>query len=90
MKKIINVQQCQLPLDITRDKDGYIAVCPLWSDCYAQGDSIDEVIAEAQAVAISLIELYREEDKSIPLKAVKEMKMEDQFSLNVPLVIAPT
>ncbi|MDP3987665.1 MAG: hypothetical protein Q8P80_00795 [Candidatus Levybacteria bacterium] len=47
------------------------------------------MIAEAQAVAVSLIELYREEDKSIPLKAVKEMKMGNQFSLNVPLVIAP-
>lgn len=70
MKKIINVRQYQLPLNISCDEYGYVAACPLWSDCYAQGDSIDEVIAEAQAVAVSLIELYQEEDKSIPLKMV--------------------
>lgn len=66
-----------------------MASCQQWGDCYAQGDTIDEVISEVQAVAASLIELYQEEDKPIPLKLVKGMNVGYQFRLNVPLVVSP-
>lgn len=89
MKKTISVRQYQLPLNISRDGGGFVASCQQWSDCYAQGDTIDEVISEVQAVAASLIELYQEEDKSIPLKLVKGMNVGYQFRLNVPLVVSP-
>jgi len=89
MKKTISVRQYQLPLSISRDGGGFMASCSQWSDCYAQGDTIDEVISEVQAVAASLIELYQEENRPIPLKLVKGMDVGYQFRLNVPLVISP-
>jgi predicted RNase H-like HicB family nuclease len=88
MKKTISVRQYQLPLNISCDSDGFVASCSQWSDCYAQGDTIDEVIFEVQSVAASLIELYQEEDKEIPLKLVKGMDVGYQFRLNVQLVIS--
>ncbi len=52
VKKTISVRQYQLPLNISRDGVGFVASCLQWSDCYAQGDTIDEVISEVQAVAM--------------------------------------
>lgn len=65
MKKTIVVNQYLLPVSVVPDGDGFLASCPDWSDCYAQGDSIDEAISEIMGVAGTLIELYREESKRI-------------------------
>jgi predicted RNase H-like HicB family nuclease len=66
MKKII--LEYELPIKITSDKKcGYVATCPSWSDCYAQGETIDEAVLEITAVAQSLIELYEEENLKISL-----------------------
>lgn len=68
--KTKNVSQYELPIIIESQKTGgYVATCPIWSDCFAQGDSIDEAVLEITAVAQSLIELYKEERMSIPLVA---------------------
>ena len=60
-------------------------VCTKWSDCYAQGDSIDEAILEVTAVAQSLIELYEEEGLKIPLKL---QNRKGKSSLTVPVIVA--
>ena len=60
--------------------------CPKWSDCYAQGDSIDEAILEITAVAQSLIELYKEEGLKIPLKVQKEKGIANNYS--VPVIVS--
>jgi len=67
MNRLSSVNQYQLPIDIRCDGNWYLATCPNWPDCYAQGESIDEVISEITAVAATLIELYQEEEKNIPL-----------------------
>jgi predicted RNase H-like HicB family nuclease len=67
--KKLHVLQYELPVQVRKDPSGgFVAISPAWSDCYAQGDSIDEVTNEIASVASSLIELYREEGLNIPLK----------------------
>lgn len=82
------VLQYDLPLDIKRDRSGgYIARCIVWSDCYAQGETIDEAVLEVTAVAQTLIELYKEERMVIPLKHGKDRSMIDQ-TFTVPVIVA--
>lgn len=67
LKKVANVESFELPLKIEPQKSGgFVITSPVWSDCYAQGDSVDEAILEVTAVAQSLIELYKEEGLKIP------------------------
>lgn len=68
--KKLKVLEYELPIKIEKDPSGgFVATSPSWSDCYAQGDTVDEVVNELTAVAASLIELYKEEGLKIPLKA---------------------
>lgn len=63
------VSKFELPIKIGAQKEGgYVVTCPIWKDCYAQGDTIDEAVLEITAVAQSLIEIYQEEGMLIPLK----------------------
>ncbi len=87
MKKITFVNQYELPVEIINDNEGYLATCPNWSDCYAQGDTIDEAVSEINLVAASLIELYQEEDKKIPLKLQRRSESLNQFSFRLPLIV---
>jgi predicted RNase H-like HicB family nuclease len=80
---IVYLDQYTLPLEITGDAGGYVAVCPVWKDCFAQGDSIEATLYEAKQVAISLIELYEEEKMQIPLKKVLSKKTPSRFSIDV-------
>ena len=67
--KKLQVFEYELPVKVEKDPSGgFVAKSPVWSDCYAQGDSIDEVTNEISSVAASLIELYKEEGMKIPLK----------------------
>lgn len=69
LKKTAKVSSYELPLKIEPQEDGgFVATSTIWADCYVQGDSVDEAILEATAVAQSLIELYKEEGLKIPLK----------------------
>ncbi len=61
MKRVKTIQSYQLPIEIAQEGEYFIATCPVWRDCYAQGNSIDEATSEIIAVAASLIELYQEE-----------------------------
>jgi predicted RNase H-like HicB family nuclease len=88
--KLINIQEFELPIAIQEDKEGgFIATCPLWKDCYAQGDSIEEAINEISYVASSLIELYKEEGMKIPLKIKHTGKKEKKgFTVTYPLIVS--
>ena len=88
MKKVkdLAVLEFNLPIHIQEDSSGgFVATSPVWSDCYAQGDSIDEAILEVTAVAQSLIELYEEEGLKIPLKL---QNRKGKSSLTVPVIVA--
>ena len=83
MKKM--VLEYGLPIKILSQKEGgFVAVCPTWSDCYAQGETVDEAILEITGVAQSLIELYNEEDLKIPLKRkISKKLIGEKFSIPV-------
>ena len=86
LKRNVKILEYELPLKIEpQKKGGYVVVCTKWSDCYAQGDSIDEAILEVTAVAQSLIELYEEEGLKIPLKL---QNRKGKSSLTVPVIVA--
>jgi predicted RNase H-like HicB family nuclease len=80
------VFEYELPVKISSQKGVFLAKCPVWKDCYAQGDSVDEAILEITAVAQSLIELYKEEGLNIPLKLQPPAKTPNLFS--VPVIVS--
>lgn len=88
MRRISFVSQYELPVKIAKDQDGYLATCPVWKDCYAQGDTIDEALSEITAVATSLIELYRDEGLAVPLKLQRRSEEKSKLSLKLPLLVS--
>ena len=41
--KTLNIQEYELPVTIRKEKKGgFTASCPKWSDCYAQGETIED------------------------------------------------
>lgn len=84
MLKSQKVSEYELPIKVEAQKaGGFVVTSPIWSDCYAQGDNLDEVILEITAVAQSLIELYKEENKTIPLKLQKQ----SATPVSVPVIV---
>jgi len=81
------VAEYELPIKIEPQKDGgFVITCPVWQDCYAQGDTIEEATLEITAVAQSLIELYKEESLKIPLKTLKSKRV--NIPLNLPVIVS--
>lgn len=81
------VLEYELPIQIEPQKEsGFVVTCPIWADCYAQGDTLDEAILEITAVAQSLIELYKEEELKIPLKLHKEEAIKSP--IKVPVIVS--
>ncbi|OGM05298.1 hypothetical protein A2715_05455 [Candidatus Woesebacteria bacterium RIFCSPHIGHO2_01_FULL_39_32] len=71
----LHVLEYELAVKVNKDPSGgFVAKSLVWKDCYAQGDTIDEVTNEIASVAASLIELYKEEGLTIPLKEKKTSK----------------
>ena len=85
--KTASVKKYQLPIEISKDGCFFLAKCPIWKDCYAQGKTIDEATTEVIAVAGSLIELYEEENQKIPLKTAEKVPFKDKekISFTVPV-----
>jgi predicted RNase H-like HicB family nuclease len=87
--KTVTLQEYELPIIIHEEETGFLATCPVWQDCYAQGDTIEEVINEISTVASSLIELYKEEDMPIPLKLKSTMyKQPEEFTVSFPVIVS--
>lgn len=87
LKQTKKVSEYELSIKIQPQKEGgYVVICPEWSACYAQGDTVDEAVLEITAVAQSLIELYKEEGLKIPLKKQREKGVANP--LTVPVIVA--
>lgn len=84
LKRSEKVAQYDLLLKVEPQKEGgFVVTCPIWPDCYAQGDTVDEAVLEVTAVAQSLIELYKEEGLKIPLKVRRDINLANSLSLPV-------
>ena len=85
--KKLTISEYELPVVIDEDKKGgYVATCPKWKDCFAQGDTLEEAAREIGEVAKSLIEVYQEEKLKIPLKLKKIIREKQSgLSFNFPL-----
>lgn len=84
LKKSTKVSSYELTLKVEPQKEGgFVATSTVWDDCYAQGDSVDEAILGATAVAQSLIELYKEEGLKIPLKLTRENISSNPITISV-------
>lgn len=89
-KQKLTILEYELPIVVENEKEnGYLAYCPVWEDCYAQADTIEEAINELSYVASSLIELYKEEGLSIPLKLKKKsQKSKNSLTFKYPLIVS--
>lgn len=89
-KKTLTIQEYNLPVVIRKETTGgYVAQCSIWSDCYAQGETIEEVINEISTVASSLIELYNEEGLEVPLTLRKTtQKPANSLTLTFPVIVS--
>lgn len=89
-KKTITLSEFKLPITVQADETGgFIATSSEWSDCYAQGDTVEEALQEVTAVASSLIELYNEEGMKIPLTKKSERKTSPiGFNLQLPVIVS--
>jgi len=67
MNKTTLVNEYELPIEVNKVGSYYIAKCTMWTDCYAQGYSLDSAVDAVSEVAKGLIEIYEQEDKKIPL-----------------------
>mgnify|MGYP001617578310 FL=1 len=86
LKQTKKVSEYELPVEIKPQKEGgFVAICPQWSSCFAQGETVDEAILEITAVAQSLIEVYKEEGLEIPLKLQKKKGLTNLFI--VPVIV---
>jgi predicted RNase H-like HicB family nuclease len=87
--KTLTIQEYELPITLHEEDGGFVATCPIWEDCYAQADTLEEAITEISSVAASLIELYHEENMPIPLKLKSTTeKAPSGFTLNFPLIVS--
>lgn len=88
--KRLTISEFELPVVLEKEADNtFLAKCPNWKDCYAQGDTIEEAINEISYVASSLIELYKEEDLKIPLKLKNQsQKSTANLSFKFPLIVS--
>jgi len=74
--KKLQVLEYELPIKVEKDPSGgFVAKSLVLKDCYAQGDTFDEVINEITSVAATLIELYKDEGLKIPLKEKRASKV---------------
>jgi len=90
-KKHLTILEYELPVEINEEREGgFFAKCSVWQDCYAQGDTIEEVINEISYVASSLIELYKEEGLRLPLKLKAKSDKTAPIKLTFPLIISAT
>lgn len=82
------VESYDLPVVVQKERGGFFAFSPSWPDCYAQGDTLEEVLNEINCVALGLIELYQEENLSLPLKQkVPFIKIKRAARFNLPLYV---
>jgi predicted RNase H-like HicB family nuclease len=85
-RSLEKVQEYILPVIVERQNGAYFAYSPIWKDCYAQGDSVEEAVSEINMVAQTLIEIYKEEGLKVPLKLDKDEVKVNQV-INMPVFV---
>lgn len=88
MKKVTQVNQYELPVEVKKDRDYFVASCPSWSDCYAQGHSLESAVDAVSEVAKELINIYDQENKKVPLKLKRQNRSETNFKFDLS-ILAP-
>lgn len=88
MNRITIVNEYELPIAVKREGNYFVASCSSWSDCYAQGYSLENAIDSITDVAKGLIEIYEQEDKKIPLKLKRQNKSNSLFKFDLS-ILAP-
>lgn len=86
IRKTEKVLEYELPVKIQSQNGGYFAFCPLWKDCYAQGDTIEEAISEINLAAQTLIEIYQEERMEVPL-VMEKSPLRIKEIINIPVFV---
>lgn len=86
MRKNTVVKEYELPVDVKKDGNYFVATCPIWSDCYAQGRNLDEAIREVENVARTLIEIYEEENMKVPLKLKSQNRSTTKYKFNLSVL----
>lgn len=87
--KTVTIQEYDLPVMLHAESDAFVATCPIWPDCYAQGDTLEEAINEISSVASSLIEFYKEEGIPIPLTLKSTIqKQPREFMISFPVLVS--
>ena len=88
-KTLAKIFEYELPIKVSKASSQFFAACPVWDDCYAQSDTVENVINEIVAVATSLIELYKEEDLEIPLeRSPRARVIHQQTTVKVPVLVS--
>jgi len=88
MKKVALVNEYELPIEVKKEGNYYVASCSVWSDCYAQGYSLEDAVENITKVTKGLIEIYEQEDKKIPLKLKHQNKSDTNFKFDLS-ILAP-
>lgn len=86
MRKNTVVNEYELPVDVKKDGRYFVATCPIWPDCYAQGRTLEEAVKEIEGVARTLIEIYDEEDMKVPLKIKSQSKSTSRYKFNLSVL----
>lgn len=85
-KRTIEIKNYKLPITLTKEKEGgYSAVCDIWLDCFAQGETIKETIYEISQVANTLIDIYKEDNKKIPLPIKQVLNKKSSINHSIAL-----
>lgn len=85
MNKTTIVNEYELPIEVNKEVNYYVAKCPIWSDCYAQGHSLENAVDSITDVAKGLIEIYEQENKSVPLKLKRQNKSDTKFRFDLSI-----
>ena len=84
------MKRYRFPIEIqTLDEGGYLAICPIFQGCHAEGDTIAEAIENLEDVAKTLLELRRGDGLPIPDELIIEQDfssivLEGQLSVSAP------
>ena len=83
-KKIV---EYEFPVELEPQKEGgFLARCPIWSDCYAFGDTLEEAVQNMNITAQKVIKQYQEKGLKIPFKVKQEINISNHFSISVTVI----
>jgi len=61
-KKNLTIFEYELPVTVEKGKDGYIATCPLWDACFAQGDTLKRQLMKSHTLPLHWLKCTKKRD----------------------------